>query len=447
MILSVYLHFNGWSSAIPFNVSDPRDYRNTGPTPVSVCIPTDPRDHRCETRPPVCIPTDPRDHRCETPRPVAPPVGGSTQHVLPVGNLELMVSGDVNPYIVWTSPSSTSKQKVSIFFDAKVTDLRQPITGLAWKGCKIWKEEYMRGTEIVPGHWERMRVGELEMSQHLWTQSLTDPSIYKSKIDGYFPVGSTTFFCEVTTNRGWTLQSSIAPFTVKVAVDDIPPTIITPTAIIEKANSANGIVIEYAVNGTDNSGEPLEVKCDPSSGSLFPIGKTSVTCNATDKFGNSIKKIFTVEVIGQVSLPGEGNAECNELNIRDITASGFETDPSDYHPPLDAIDKDSSTWWANKDKNSWILIDLGTVNTFCELSVEWNKGETRKYTFSIGVSENGIDFEQVFHGANKLGSSSLEVYPIEDTRGEYIKIQITGTSSKQGWVSIKEIKVTGGPNA
>jgi hypothetical protein len=147
------------------------------------------------------------------------------------------------------------------------------------------------------------------------------------------------------------------------------------------------------------------------------------------------------------SLPPEGNAECNELNIRDITASGFETDPSDYHPPSDAIDKNPSTWWSNKDENSWLQIDLGKMNTICELSVQWNKGDTRKYTFLIEVSENGLDFEDVFKGTNKLGSSSLEVYPIEEIEAQYIKLAITGTSSKQGWVSIKEIKLTGRPNA
>jgi hypothetical protein len=147
------------------------------------------------------------------------------------------------------------------------------------------------------------------------------------------------------------------------------------------------------------------------------------------------------------SLPPEGNTDCNELNIRDITASGFETDPSDYHPPLDAIDKDSSTWWSNKDENSWLQIDLGEINTLCGLSVEWNKGEKRQYSFLIEVSKNDIDFEEVFEGTNKFGSSSPEFYPINEMHGQYIKLAITGTSSEQGWVSVKEVKVSGRPNA
>jgi hypothetical protein len=43
---------------------------------------------------------------------------------------------------------------------------------------------------------------------------------------------------------------------------------------------------------------------------------------------------------------GEMNPQCIELKIENITANGFENDPSDYHPPSDAIDGSSSTWWS-----------------------------------------------------------------------------------------------------
>jgi hypothetical protein len=51
----------------------------------------------------------------------------------------------------------------------------------------------------------------------------------------------------------------------------------------------------------------------------------------------------------------------------------------------------------------------------------------------------------VFQGSNKVGSLSLETYPIEKIEGQYIKLTTTGTSSEAGWVSIKEMKATGRP--
>jgi hypothetical protein len=141
----------------------------------------------------------------------------------------------------------------------------------------------------------------------------------------------------------------------------------------------------------------------------------------------------------------QNKTECIDLEIRNASASGFETDPSDYHPPGDAVDGDSTTWWSNQDENSWLQIDLGSSNMICGLSVEWNKGDTREYSFEIEVSGDGNNFEKVFQGSNKVGSLSLETYPIEKIEGQYIKLTTTGTSSEAGWVSIKEMKATGRP--
>jgi hypothetical protein len=139
------------------------------------------------------------------------------------------------------------------------------------------------------------------------------------------------------------------------------------------------------------------------------------------------------------------NPECTDLSIENITANGFETDPSDYHPPSDAIDGDSSTWWSNNEKNSWVELNLGQPNTICGLTIEWNKGDTRDYSFKIEVSDDGNDYTAVFEGTNKKGSSTEEIYPIEETDGQYVKVTITRTSSSDGWVSIKEIKAIGIP--
>jgi hypothetical protein len=145
----------------------------------------------------------------------------------------------------------------------------------------------------------------------------------------------------------------------------------------------------------------------------------------------------------QSSFALQNNTECEDLDINNVTSSGFEAESSDYHPPSDAIDSKSSTWWSNQDENSWLQVDLGGLHIICGLSVEWNKGDTREYTFDIEVSDTGNNFEKVFEGSNKLGSSAPETYPIDKIQGQYIRLAITGTSSEAGWVSIKELKVTG----
>jgi hypothetical protein len=141
------------------------------------------------------------------------------------------------------------------------------------------------------------------------------------------------------------------------------------------------------------------------------------------------------------------SGECNELAIMNVSASGFESDPADYHPPSDAIDGESSTWWSNNGQDPWLQIDLGESHSICSVSIEWNKGDKREFSFEIEVSEDGNSYEKVFEGNNK-GTLEEENYQFDDqTRGQYIKLTITDTSSEDGWTSIQEINALGQPNS
>ena len=143
----------------------------------------------------------------------------------------------------------------------------------------------------------------------------------------------------------------------------------------------------------------------------------------------------------------EMNPQCTDLKIENITANGFETDPSDRHPPSDAIDGSSSTWWSYNGKNPWVEIKLKAPEFICGLSVQWNKGDARKYSFEIGVSEDGNKYEKAFEGSNKKGTTKQEIYPFEEgISGKFVKLTITNTSSKDGWASIQEISALGLPS-
>ncbi len=140
------------------------------------------------------------------------------------------------------------------------------------------------------------------------------------------------------------------------------------------------------------------------------------------------------------------NPECDDLTIENVTASGFESDPSDYHPPADAIDGESSTWWSNNGNDPWLQIDLGESQNICGVTVQWNKGDSREYSFAIEVSANGNDYQKVFEGKNNEGSSEPETHVFaEEVNGQFIRLTTTDTSSGDGWVSIQELGVLGTP--
>jgi hypothetical protein len=112
-----------------------------------------------------------------------------------------------------------------------------------------------------------------------------------------FPVGTTTVTCTASDTRG---NTATATFTVTVtAGGGQPPVITVPANITKEATGPTGAVVTYTVTVTDPDSPPAQITltCVPASGSTFPIGTTTVTCNAHDAQGNNaVPKSFTVTV-------------------------------------------------------------------------------------------------------------------------------------------------------
>lgn len=79
-------------------------------------------------------------------------------------------------------------------------------------------------------------------------------------------------------------------------IDNTPPTITCPGNITVNAPVGScSAVVNFTVSGSDNCSSPTIVS-SPASGSVFPVGTTTVTSTATDAAGNSQSCSFTVTV-------------------------------------------------------------------------------------------------------------------------------------------------------
>ena len=83
---------------------------------------------------------------------------------------------------------------------------------------------------------------------------------------------------------------------ISVKADTEPP-VFRPVDDIIQANDPGecSAVVDFTVTAIDNCCDP-EVVCDPSSGSQFPIGTTTVFCTAIDTCGNEANTQFHVTV-------------------------------------------------------------------------------------------------------------------------------------------------------
>ena len=119
-----------------------------------------------------------------------------------------------------------------------------------------------------------------------------------------FPVGLTTVHCSATDAAG---NSSLGSFTVSVTqpvlpVDTTPPSLSLPANITVDAASSAGSVVDYTATATDGS-VTTPALCTPASGSTFPVGINTVTCNAVDAAGNTASGKFNVTVNPFVAPP------------------------------------------------------------------------------------------------------------------------------------------------
>ncbi|MGW4159522.1 VWA domain-containing protein [Streptomyces sp. NPDC004788] len=74
---------------------------------------------------------------------------------------------------------------------------------------------------------------------------------------------------------------------ISITVKDVTAPVVTLDDRTARAISASGTHIDYTATAVDAVDGPLTPQCTPASGSLFPVGETTVTCTATDKAGNT----------------------------------------------------------------------------------------------------------------------------------------------------------------
>ena len=120
-----------------------------------------------------------------------------------------------------------------------------------------------------------------------------DPVTLSVDPPGPYPVGTTPVTVTVRDNR-----NGVAMCTADITVvDETPPSLGCPSDILVTVPfDVDETVVPFALPvASDNCGG-VDIVCEPPSGSLFPLGRTTVTCTATDQHGNSSVCAFDVVV-------------------------------------------------------------------------------------------------------------------------------------------------------
>ncbi len=116
-----------------------------------------------------------------------------------------------------------------------------------------------------------------------------------------FPMGVTTITCSATDAHG---NTGTASFTVTVS-DTTAPVVTPPADVTVEATGGSGAPVTFGTaTALDTVDGPVAVTCDHTSGEMFPVGSTTVTCRATDEAANTGSASFSVTATAPVQVKG-----------------------------------------------------------------------------------------------------------------------------------------------
>ena len=122
----------------------------------------------------------------------------------------------------------------------------------------------------------------------------------------YFDFSPTTTGTFTTTSTPiWNGQNITVTLTGSTPADTTPPTLILPSDLSLNATTPSGASVAFTVTATDAVDPNPRVVCVPPSGSVFPIGTTTVACTATDASDNVARGAFQVRVKGAPEQLGD----------------------------------------------------------------------------------------------------------------------------------------------
>src|ERR1043165_7514773 len=111
-----------------------------------------------------------------------------------------------------------------------------------------------------------------------------------------------------------------------------------------------------------------------------------------------------------MSLGSAASAAGTPLPVAGVTASA-----DDGNVPANAVDGDLGTRWSAAGDGAWIRYDLGTSQTLGSVSIAWHKGDTRRDTFDVQVSEDGAAWTTVLDRKVSSGSTlALQDFDFSD---------------------------------
>ena len=149
----------------------------------------------------------------------------------------------------------------------------------------------------------------------------------------------------------------------------------------------------------------------------------------------------TIEKEIVISAPPQTKLDYSHNELKVIAASVDVLTQEDA-PPENSLDHNFETRLALAVPN-FVIYDFGEVKPVDKVLLAFYSGNRRKAIFDIEVSEDNINWTQVFSGESSGKTLDYEYFDIGSQKARYLKIVGHGADTKENWLSITEFRAFG----
>ena len=104
------------------------------------------------------------------------------------------------------------------------------------------------------------------------------------------------------------------------------------------------------------------------------------------------------------------------------------------------LDDNLSTRWAAEGEAS-ITWELEESQVMGFVGLAFMNGSTRKQIFDLSISEDGVNWQQIFSGESSGTTEQMELFDLKNTQGKYLKLDSHGTNTASLWISLSSVAI------
>ncbi len=272
--------------------------------------------------------------------------------------------------------------------------------------------------------------------------TLTDATTTTLSISGLVQ-GSYTFRLTVSDNKGGVSSDDVI-VTVNAATTNTPP---IANAGADKTITLPTNTITLTGTGSDPNNDPITYSWVKVSGGVATLsGTTTTTLTAS----GLVQGTYTFRLTVSDSKGGVTSDDVlvtvnpQTTTCSQILSTGKVATASSVagtNTAALAVDGNLNTRWESTSSDpQWITIDLGSVQSICKVSLQWETASGKSY--QIQVSNDNVTWTNIF--TTTTGDGGVDDL-IVTGNGRYVRMSGTARNTEYGF-SLWEFIVTGGTN-